>query len=173
MRDFKTKYNIKSLQNFWSIVHNIDETYIWALRLSTKCGGFAGSVWMMGCWWFLSLMKANVIVHFRNHTFFLFTQPLEKFCRLSIKKLVTNSKSTQWWCGFSKFTHVRTISKTIFFLASHLENDRYTSWWVFKNLQRNCFFEGRRGFHFFFFFKYILWWNIFKQFKQTRRDLWH
>lgn len=41
---------------------------------------------------FLLLMKANVIVHFENHTFFIY--PLEEFCRLSIKKLVTNSKST-------------------------------------------------------------------------------
>ena len=88
---------------------------------------------------FLLLMKANVIVHFENHTFFIY--PLEEFCRLSIKKLVTNSKSTQWWCGFSKFTHVRTISKPYFFLhliykMIDIRADE------FLNQQRNCFLGG-------------------------------
>ena len=111
------------------------------------------SVWIMGwwCWWFLSLMKANVIVHFRNHTFFFIYPTTREVLSPVNQKTCYEFKKHTMWCGFSKFTHVRTISKTIFFLASHLENDRYTSWWVFKNLQRNCFFGGRRGFHFFLF----------------------
>ena len=110
-------------------------------------------------WGFLSLMKANVIVHFENHTFFYL--PTREVLSPVNQKTCYEFKKHTMWCGFSKFTHVRTISKTIFFLASHLENDRYTSWWVFKNLQRNCFFGGAPGVPFFFFFKYILWWNIF------------
>ena len=141
------KYSIQMKRNFehFSFQQNVGDLLI-----------VLHSVWIMGwwCWWFLSLMKANVIVHFRNHTFFLFTQPLEKFCRLSIKKLVTNSKSTMW-CGFSKFTHVRTISKPYFFLHLIQKMIDIRADEFLKTCSAIVFLGGAGG-SIFFFFKYIL-----------------
>ena len=76
------------------------------------------SVWIMGwwwCWWFLSLMKANVIVHFRNHTFFYLPNHSRSSVACQSKNLLRIQKAQ---CGVV-FQNLRTFAqflKPYFFL---------------------------------------------------------
>ena len=114
------------------------------------------SVWIMGCWWFLSLMKANVIVHFRNHTFFYLPNHSRSSVACQSKNLLRIQKAHN---GDVVFQNLRTFAqflKPYFFLHLIQKMIDIRADEFLKTCSAIVFLGGRRGFHFFFFFKYIL-----------------